>query len=317
MMRAGDPSSSLISVIMPCYNAEHTVADSVASALGQTHRALELIVIDDGSRDESLQLLRKIDDPRLKIETQPNQGVCAARNRGLSLAQGGYVAFLDADDTWSPEALERLFLTLEANPGAALAYCGWQNLGLPGDRGEPFIPPEYENPTKVEVLLQNCRWPIHAALTRRWAIDEARGFDPRYPTSEDFLLWLRIGTRHKIVRVPEVLAYYHHHEGERATANPARVARNHWLVQQAFLKERPEIAAQLGRRRVREITDGMLLAKGYACYWHREMEPAREIFRMVMKNGYGSAKDWTCMLPSLLPLSLHRALVCTIDRVGG
>lgn len=308
--------SRLISVIMPCYNAERTVAESASSALAQTHRDIELIVIDDGSRDDSLRVLGQIDDTRLRVESRPNQGVCAARNRGLALARGEYVAFLDADDTWSPQALEHLREALDAAPDAAIAYCGWQNLGLDGGRGEPFTPPDYEGPDKVERLLQGCRWPIHAALTRKPAIDEAGGFDPRYPTSEDFLLWLRIGTRHRIVRVPEVLAYYHHHDGARATADAARVARNQWLVQRAFLRERPESAARLGRRRVREITHGALLEKGYACYWKRDLEPARKIFRMVMKTGYGSGKDWARMLPSLLPLSAHRNLIGLLDPAG-
>jgi glycosyltransferase involved in cell wall biosynthesis len=302
---------------MPCYNARQTIADSVKSVLQQTHQAIELIVVDDGSRDDSLQALGKFDDPRIKITTQSNQGVCAARNRGLTLAQGEYVAFLDADDTWSPNALKRLLSTLQTNPEAALAYGGWQNVGLPGGKGAPFIPPEYEGPTKIEVLLQDCRWPIHAALTRRVAIEEAGGFDTRYRTSEDFLLWLRIGSRHRIVRAPEVLAFYHHHGGDRATSNPVRMARNHWLVQRAFLKEQPELAAQLGRRRVREVTTGVLLHKGYACYWARQLEAARHIFRMVMKTGYGSPKDWKYMLPSLLPMSVHRALIGMVDHFGG
>jgi glycosyltransferase involved in cell wall biosynthesis len=303
------PSARLITVIMPCHNAAGTVARSLRSALDQTHRAIELVVIDDGSRDETADVVRSVADPRVRLESQANQGVSAARNRGLALARGEYVAFLDADDTWAPETLEHLLQALEAAPDAALAYCGWQNLGVAGGRGAPFVPPDYEGAGKLEALLEDCRWPIHAALTRRATIEEVGGFDPRYPTSEDFLLWLRIGSRHRIVRVPEVLAYYHHHGGERATADLARLARNHWRIQRAFLVEHPEINARLGPRRVRQLTEGTLLKKGYACYWDRRLEAARAIFRTVMRTGYGNARDWKYMLPSLLPLSLHRALL--------
>ncbi|MBI4698013.1 MAG: glycosyltransferase family 2 protein, partial [Nitrospirae bacterium] len=154
-----------ISIIMPCFNAERFISGSVASALGQTHKDIELIVVNDGSADRSLQILQGISDPRLKIIDQPNRGVCAARNRGLSEATGAYVAFLDADDTWKHDCLEKLHNALRSVPDAVAAYCGWQNIGLSGGRGEPYVPPDYEEEGKLEHLLKSCPWPVHAAIT--------------------------------------------------------------------------------------------------------------------------------------------------------
>ena len=165
-------------------------------------------------------------------------------------------------------------------------------------------------------MLKDCRWPIHAALTRKTAIQEVGGFDERYPTSEDFFLWLRIAANHSLVRVPSVLAYYHHHSGPRATRNLINMARNHWLVQREFLHDHPEVPRRLGKRRVKELTDGVLLQRGYSCYWHRDLEAARVIFRMVMKTGYGALNDWKYMLPSLLPFFLHQALVDIKDKTS-
>lgn len=298
-----------ISVIMPCFNAAGHISESVGSVLGQSYEAIELIVVNDDSTDHSLQVLEGIRDYRLVIISQPHSGVCVARNRGLAEATGDYVAFLDADDTWRPDCLEKLHSVLQKSPDAALAYCGWQNVGLPGGRGQPFIPADYEQPAKVEILLGGNRWPIHAALTRREAVIEAGGFDERFRISEDYHLWLRIATRHPIVRVPEVLAYYHFHEGTQATKDRVRGAFDHWQVQREFLRERPDIASRLGNRRIRELTHGELLRRGYICYWNRDLESARTIFRRVMKTGYGTVTDWKYMLPALLPLPLNRLLI--------
>ena len=294
---------------MPCFNAAGHISESVGSVLGQSYEAIELIVVNDDSTDHSLQVLEGIRDYRLVIISQPHSGVCVARNRGLAEATGDYVAFLDADDTWRPDCLEKLHSVLQKSPDAALAYCGWQNVGLPGGRGQPFIPADYEQPAKVEILLGGNRWPIHAALTRREAVIEAGGFDERFRISEDYHLWLRIATRHPIVRVPEVLAYYHFHEGTQATKDRVRGAFDHWQVQREFLRERPDIASRLGNRRIRELTHGELLRRGYICYWNRDLESARTIFRRVMKTGYGTVTDWKYMLPALLPLPLNRLLI--------
>jgi glycosyltransferase involved in cell wall biosynthesis len=303
-----------ISIVMPCYNGAAHLAGSVASALGQSFSDLELIVVDDGSTDNSREILGAITDPRLRVISQANRGVCAARNSGLAAARGEYLAFLDADDTWEPLCLEKLHTALAANRDAALAYCGWQNLGLPGGRGAPFVPPDYEGPNKVVDLFRNCRWPIHAALTRRSAIEEAGRFDERFITSEDYLLWLKIALRHQIVRVPEVLAYYHFHGGAQATGNRLRLAYNHWLVQRDFLRSHADFAKSLGWSQVRELTHGELLQKGMVAYWERDLVTARAIFRVVMKYGYGKLKDMKIMLPALLPFSMHQTLIRFFDK---
>ena len=299
----------LISVIMPNYNGAQLIARSIDSVLTQTLDSLELLIVDDGSTDESTNIITSYGDKRIHLLQQDHQGVCAARNLALSQSRGKFIAFLDSDDTWAPKFLEKLTAALNETPDAALAYCGWQNVGLEGKRGDPFIPPDYETPDKLTLWLQNCRWPIHAALTRRHAILSVGGFDSRFPTSEDFLLWLRIVTRERITLVSEVLAFYFHHEGPRATTDQVRLAFNHLNAQQHYLQENPDARNSLGQRRIRELIFGVMLKRGYECYWRGDLVSARRIFRRAMTAGYGSLKDWKYMLPSLLPLSLHRRLI--------
>ena len=295
----------LISVIMPCFNAEKYLLSSIGSVFDQTYPNLELIVINDGSTDNSLQILQTIDDDRLHVLNQNNAGVCHARNHGIQVANGELIAFLDADDTWHPDCLNRLYQSLLNNKSAVLAYCGWQNVGLSGGQSEPYVPPDYETIDKLTLLFKNCCWPIHACLTRKQAIFEANSFDERLVTSEDFLLWLKIGSRHPIVRVPEVLAFYHFHDGHQATQNKEKTALNHWQAQQLFLDNNPDIASILGIKRSRKIMLAELLQRGFECYWKRDLHAARAIFRKVMRQGYGSFQDWKYMLPSLLPYFLH------------
>lgn len=303
-----------ISIVMPCYNAAAHLSTSVGSVLAQTMDDWELIAVDDGSSDGTQAWLREQTDPRIRDLTQPNRGVSAARNAGIGLARGRYVAFLDADDTWAPNFLEKMLVALDARPDAILAYCGWQNLGLPGGRGEPFVPPDYENAAKREILFAGCRWPIHAALVRRSTVDTVGGFDPTLKNAEDYALWLRIATTAPIVRVPEVLAFYHFHGNGQASGDHARAALQHWQAQRNYLAAQPAFAAALGKQRIRALTTGELLKRGYACYWQRDLPAARQIFRTVMKQGYGTLSDWKYMLPAWLPESWHSRLVGLSDR---
>lgn len=136
----------LISIIMPCLNGERHIQAAIDSVLAQTCDDFDLIVVDNGSTDRTSEILGSVNDPRLRVFTLPERGVSRARNRGLREARGTFIAFLDSDDTWSAEFLEKMHTALASDPKAVLAYCGWQNLGLPGPRGEPFVPPDYETP---------------------------------------------------------------------------------------------------------------------------------------------------------------------------
>jgi glycosyltransferase involved in cell wall biosynthesis len=304
----------LISVIMPCHNSSATVAASIQSVLQQTVHNFELVIVDDGSTDNSLDVISGFDDSRIHLIKQQNMGVCAARNTALDKATGVYIAFLDSDDSWAPDCLDKLHHALRKDNEAALAYCGWQNVGITGPGGDPFFPPDYERQDKPALLLKSCRWPIHATLTRREIIKTYGPFDSRFRTAEDFYLWLKIGISSKIVLVPEVLAYYHHHTGHQASNDKSQVALDHWLAQKAYIKENPGISLHISKNDIRLYTDGELLKKGFGCYWKRQLEPARKIFRQVMKTGYGSMKDWMYMIPCLLPLGIHRLLLDTCDN---
>lgn len=305
--------SAHISVVIPCYNGSDFLRTAIDSALNQTHANPEVVVVNDGSTDDSLAIMKSY-GTRIHIVNQPNGGLPAARNAGIRAASGDLFAFLDADDWWDTDFLSKMSKALDANPKAAIAYCGWKNVGLSGGRGEPFIPPDYESmPDKTEKLFCNPRWPVHAAMIRRDALLKAGLFDPELQSCEDFALWLRTAIPHPIVRVPEVLAYYRHH-GNQMISNRSRIALSHFNVQCAYLIDHPEIADTFTPDTLSALTKGELLMRGYACYWQRDLPAARKIFRAVMKQGYGTLADWKYMLPAWLPESWHRGLISLLDK---
>jgi len=307
-------NKDLISVVMPCFNAEANIENSIISVLEQTENNFELIVVNDGSSDSSLAILNQlaIKDSRIKVFSKHNEGAGPTRNYGLQQASGEFIAFLDSDDYWDNDFLKHMKQALKQSE-VSLVYCGWQNIGIKGGRGEPFIPPDYENTNKYETFLGGCRWPIHGALTRRTAIDSGGGFDNRLTSCMDYDLWMKVATSHEIRLVPEVLSYYLHHEGEQITKNKVRLAFNHWQVQKNFIALHPEVVEELGKDKIRKLTIGELLKRGYDCYWQRDLEAARTIFKQVMKHHYGSWRDWKYMLPSLLPYPLHKTLLEKMD----
>jgi GT2 family glycosyltransferase len=208
-----------------------------------------------------------------------------------------------------------LHAALLADSKAALAYCGWQNIGLEGGRGAPYVPPDYELEDKATRFLRAAApWPIHAALVRRSVIDEVGGFDLDLPTCMDYDLWLRIAVARPIRLVPEVLAFYRHHQSGQITSTQWRQARNSWLVKRKFVRQHPQLVRHLSRGELKELIDGSLLRRGYDNFWRRDLESAQRIFRMSLVKGGWRAKDLVYLLPSLLPPALFRKVVISRDR---
>ncbi|MCC6852369.1 MAG: glycosyltransferase [Comamonadaceae bacterium] len=299
-----------ISVVMPCFDAAAHLAQSIASVRAQTLSEWELVFVDDGSTDGSVALAEALarDDARIRVVRQPNRGVCAARNAGLAAARGEYLAFLDADDTWEPDFLAQMLAALEAHPQAGIAYCGWQNLGLPGGRGQPYVPPELEGPDKLAKLFDSCQWPIHACLARLADVRAAGGFDPRFKTSEDMLLWLKLGKSRPLVRVPRVLAYYHFHDAQ-TTRDKAAAAINHLRVQKSFVAEFPDDAARIPRAARRASMQGRLARKGLECHWAGDIDNARAIFRALPRAGRVAPQHWKYWFAALLPRAVYARLL--------
>lgn len=198
----------LISVIIPVYNGEKTIRETIESVCHQTLSDWEIIAIDDGSQDATLETLSSIQDPRLKVFSYPNAGQAASRNRGLALASGKYISFLDADDLWTADKLESQLKALQENPEASVAYSWVDCIDESGQfsrRGSHLVinGDVYANMLLV-YFLENGSNP----LIKREAIDRVGGFDESLPPAEDWDFWLRVAALYHFVAVPATQILY-------------------------------------------------------------------------------------------------------------
>ena len=208
-----DPTGpNTVSVVIPCFNAELTIADTIMSALAQTWRDIEIIVIDDGSSDGSAGILRGFGD-RIRSELGPNQGASAARNRGTVLASGAYIQYLDADDLLAPEAIERRVSALEES-GADVAYSDWQRFESEADGshrlGEIIARDMEVIDADPEIACATSFWaPPAAILYRRRIVDSVGGWNEGLPVIQDArFLFDAAHHRARFVRIHGVTAYY-------------------------------------------------------------------------------------------------------------
>jgi GT2 family glycosyltransferase len=306
----------VISVIMPCYNAAPYVEKAVASVMGQTCGNVELIIVDDGSSDGSDAVLARLAEAyadRIHLLYTSHVGPYPARNVGLKQAQGKFIAFLDADDWWQADTLEKLHAALREND-ADIAYCGWQNVGE-GIQSAPHVPPAYEEEDPVDHFVRTCPWPIHAALVKRSIVDHLGGFSERRFASMDYDFWLRaLALSQRIKRVPEVLAFYRWHSLGQVSAVKWRQVLDALEAQQAFIRHNPELVAHMPAERLLDLTEGQVLRQAYRAFWKRDLISAQKLFRHVAAKGSYHLRDLRHVASALLPMPVYRGLIGLTDR---
>jgi len=193
-----------VSVIIPTFNRAAWVAEAVASVVAQSFRDFELIVVDDGSTDTTLEALVRWEDKIQVLRRARRRGVSAARNLGVAAARGEWLAFLDSDDLWLPDKLARQLEYLKENPG--LRLCQTEEVWV--RNGVRVNPPETHLKVGGEIFLPSlsrCLVSPSAAMMQRKLFEELGGFDEDLPAAEDYDLWLRVAWRHPVGLVPEAL----------------------------------------------------------------------------------------------------------------
>ncbi len=213
-----------VSVIIPVYKVEKYVAATVQSVLAQTYKNFELLIIDDGSPDKSIEICQQFTDNRIRIIRQENRGVAAARNTGIRNAQGEYLAFLDADDLWAPEKLAKHIEHLDNSPAVGVSFC---RSAFIDELGEPLGIYQITKLKEITPLDLLCRTPIgngSVPVIRREVFEDIAFQDNLYGVvenfyfdddrqlhpSEDVEFWLRIAMKTKwlIEGIPEALTLY-------------------------------------------------------------------------------------------------------------
>ena len=218
----------LVSIVIPDFNHAPYIGEAIQSVLDQTYPLHEIVVVDDGSTDDSREVVARFGN-RVRYLWQENRGLSAARNTGIRAAQGEYVGLLDADDMYEPEFLSTLVPILEGRPDAAGVYCGYrfvnhQNTPLP--QHETRLIPEGQ---LFQALVDGNFLVPEAVLVRRRCYESVGPFDETLSACEDLDMWLRISSRYAVVGTTGILTR-HRILPNSMSSDPNRQARNRLAV---------------------------------------------------------------------------------------
>lgn len=288
-----------VSVVIPAYNVSTFIEDAINSVLAQSYDNFEVIVVDDGSTDDTASIVKRYDDWRIRLVSQRNRGLAGARNTGIGLAEGEYVAFLDADDLWRPEKLREHVQHLDENPEVGVSYSVSQFMDESGKPLALFQTPKLSGVEVADVLLRNPVGNGSAPVIRmatlqaiktmdsRYGRPEPVYFDPDFKQSEDIECWVRIAstTSWRFAGIGRALTLYRLNSGGLSASVTRQLAS--W---EAFFEKACRYAPVL-------MSEWGALARAYQCrylarraVWSREPGLARRLLRDAV------AADWRIVI---------------------
>ena len=244
----------LVSAIMPAYNAEKYISQTLESVIAQTYRNLEIIVVDDGSRDTTPDIVKAAAarDSRIKFIRQRNQGVAVARNTAIEHASGEYIAPVDADDIWYEEKIKKQMRCMAASPAKVGVVYSWSTaMAEDGALYGAASCAKHEGDVFTTMIYQNFIGNASVPLIRRACIDHVGGYDPNLRAQnaegcEDWDLTLRLAEHYHYAVTPEFLVGYRQLNNSMST-NTQAMARSYFLVLDQFRRRRPDIPAYVFR----------------------------------------------------------------------
>jgi len=256
----------LVSIIIPCYNQGRFLGEAIESALQQSYRHFEVIVVDDGSTDSTPDVVAR--HPEVLRIWQENRGVSAARNTGLRASRGRYLVFLDGDDRLLPHALEIGMKQLEKHVECAMVFGRHRRIAADGSSLSTTEYPVVEKDYYCQLLISNYIQTPSTAMFRRPVFERIKGFDPLISFAEDYDLYLRIAREFPIVGHKEIVAEYRRH-GANASENRISMSKACLSVlrsQKSYVQGNRvwKEARQRGLRIYRRQWAEMFLSKGRA-----------------------------------------------------
>jgi glycosyltransferase involved in cell wall biosynthesis len=210
-----------ISVVIPAYNAGKYIVSAVESVLTQDLIDYEIIVVDDGSTDNTLDQLNSVDDPRLRVLTQKNAGVSSARNLGIANAVAKYIYFLDADDLLRPQTFTRCVKAMTQNHNVSLVY-GEAQTFIDGQepvlkQNQPIFAKRPSGDVSKEIVIANCIACGSAVMVRSFNIKSTGGFSSLLRLGEDWVMWVELAALGEFVYLPApAICFYRQHQKSAA-----------------------------------------------------------------------------------------------------
>jgi glycosyltransferase involved in cell wall biosynthesis len=295
-------SSPLVSVVIPSHNRADYVIEAVESALGQTYPHVEVIVVDDGSTDETRTLLEPYGD-RITYIYQTNAGVSAARNAGIRRSNGEWVAFLDSDDVWLPEKLKAQVDCALAHPHADLVHTDAFYCRATSDQRtiRPTANPPMEGDCYTRLFAGN-RLITSSVMARRSALDQDQPFDTELRGTEDYLCWFRIARRRPFAFVQQPLVLYRLHDSNTIN-NKSKMDRNVLLALDKALADDPQLAERVGKAAVRSRYADLWYYLGYRSLEQGNFREARQALLQTLRYDR-QPRVWGMLLSLALPGSV-------------
>lgn len=293
----------LFSVVIPSYNREKVVVRAINSVLNQTFQDFEIIVVDDGSEDNTEGVVNSIADERIKYVRQENAGACVARNTGVENSRGQYVSFLDSDDEWFPEMLEKQYELYKSDCDIGCVYSNLQVVTIKGEIypfGKQF---GVQGNCYAEVLRQGYMAPTSVLSAKRECFEKVGLFDVQLPASQDDDMCFKLAKYYKVGYIPYTMASLNVEQVNRISNNPKRVADGWWKL---WNKYENDVAALCGN----EVMQDHFLncAKRYAFLNdnNQKKEALRKYYkyggRLTIKDRFFISKEGVLMRRFLLSL---------------
>jgi glycosyltransferase involved in cell wall biosynthesis len=223
-----------VSIIIPTYNSANTIESTITSIQQQSFIDWELIIIDDGSVDNTVDVIKNIDEPRIKLFVYENGGVGAARNRGIAQAKGEFIAFLDADDLWTKDKLTEQIEALNNNSEAKVAYSWTSFIDENGQNLFSGANLFYQGNIYEHLLLTNFLLSGSNILVRRDAFQVVEGFKPDIPFAADWDFYLRLARNFDFVVVPKYQILYRQSTGSMSSKIEELKQQSLQVIDEAF-----------------------------------------------------------------------------------
>jgi glycosyltransferase involved in cell wall biosynthesis len=270
-----------VSVIIPTHNRAHYICEAIDSALAQTYQNVEIVVVDDGSTDDTRAVLKDYED-KIHYYYQENQGVSAALNFGIEMSSGQYLAFLDDDDIWFPKMLEVQVAYLEVHPDVGMVHADMlimeEGSGDPRPRKRGLSRPIPSGYVFTELIQGNFIMGS-TMVVRRSCLDKVGLFDPELRVAEDMDLWLRIAQRFPITYLNRSLGIRRLH-GTNISRNPLFMQEWHLRVLKKVLRLNPGVIDEVDR----DILHFVIAFKtAYMCFNQGSHKEARRYFAKAFR----------------------------------
>jgi glycosyltransferase involved in cell wall biosynthesis len=266
-----------VSVIIPTYNYGRFINSAIESVLAQTFPIYEIIVVDDGSTDETEEIVKKFGD-KVRYIKQKNSGVCAARNNGVANSSGDFIAFLDADDIWLPEKTEKQITKFQENAEIGLVSCGKREFDSESGETTAFLLDGKEGWVADDLLLfevPTINVSGGAIMVSRQAFDEVGGFDVNLIVAEDWDFCYRIARKFQVGFVPEVMVDYRIH-GKNSHLNIIEMERSMKIFYEKAFQTDDKNILRLRQRAFgnfhTKLAGSYFRAKNYRKFWQHSLK---------------------------------------------